>query len=359
MAYLGRIKNVEQSVRAVVAYLEKESRGEASIARMGINVPADPSLFMTAHRGLLAHHQVPDSRIEGRTTVISFAADELDPNKEEDCERGRRIIERTFQRAWGDRGFGVLVHMQRDGDTGLLHGHGLTPNVHQETGRAMRGDDYSWERIALILNEEMEREGVQHSHEAMRERVQAIKEGDPERRQRHPETHADRRARMRGAQAFPDVVAGAMRQAMSSRPKDLEELNEKLQEQGLSVRIRGKNTVFEELEPTEGRKSPRSSRHDRVERAYELAEEPAVPCSPGDLARAFEQSKQHEELIAAARERTKERKEREKRAKEAQRQRERQRAEAQRQERRAAGLRALRGYGTHERDGVEGGPELG
>lgn len=313
MAYLGKIARVKTSMRATVLYLEKESRSEASIHVAGISAPADPSLFMTAMRGINAHHQVPADRIDARATVISFAADEVDPEDDQACADAFEVVRATAQEAWGDRGFPALLHGQRDGQTGLFHVHVLLPNVELDTGRAMRGDDHSWERAALILDRQMKAAGMQHTHEAMRERVQKIREGDPERRQRHPETHADRRARMAGRQAFPDRVAGVLREAMSSNPKDLGELDGKLREHGLTVRVRGKNTVFEELEPAPGRKRAQSSRHDRVARAYELAGEPVVPCSPEGLAAAFAQSQQIASLSVLRRQRREEEQERQER----------------------------------------------
>lgn len=270
MAYLGKIARVKTSMRATVQYLEKESRSEASIHVAGINAPADPSLFMTAMRGINAHHQVPADRIDARATVVSFAADEVDPEDDQACADAFEVVRATAQEAWGDRGFPVLLHGQRDGDSGLFHVHVLLPNVQLDTGRAMRGDDHRWERAALILDRQMKAAGMQHTHEAMRERVEKIEQKQPHRYERSAHVTADVQAKKRGERTLPKRVAEAMKQLeeQGARLASLEELDDALAPSGLTVRRRGKKLTYSEKRGQDGKK-PQSTREDRVKLAAE------------------------------------------------------------------------------------------
>lgn len=325
MAYLGKMKKVQTSVRAVVMYLEKESRSEASIFTAGLNASADPSVFMSTIRGLQEHHGVPSDRLPGRTTVVSFTAEEVDPEDEEACARAFEVVRRTAARAVGDRGFPVLLHGQRDGDSRLFHVHKLMPNVNVDDGRAMRGDDYTWERWAVILAEEMQAAGIEHSHEAMRERVKAIQERQPHRYERSGRTSEDVQARKRGDVALPDRIVEALGEvfpdrsgqsgalamvARSKEPADLEELNERLAGRGLSVEQRSGKLVYVELvdEETEGgtvRRQGRRARQKRVEDARGLQEADAVPVTAEEVAQRLQEAAAARENVQRNRDRPK------------------------------------------------------
>lgn len=271
MVQLGKIGKVRTSLRASVMYLEKESRTEASIMTAGLNISDDPSVFMTTVRGLNAYHNVPETRIEGRTTEFSFSAEEVDSQDEEACAQAFGIIYRTAERAWGDRGFPVLLHGQRDGDAALFHVHAVLPNVNVDTGKAMRGDDHSWERVAVILAEEMEAAGMRHSHQSMRDRVQAIQEKQPHRYERSAVQRVDVQARKAGQPAFPDRVAAVLKELeeAGTKPASVEELDTALEPHGLTVRRRGKRLTYSERKAAEGKKQPQSARQDRVQLAAE------------------------------------------------------------------------------------------
>lgn len=277
MVYLGKIARVKKSMRATVLYFEKESRTEASIHVAGLNAPADPSLFMTAMRGLNAHHQVAASRLDARATVFSFTREEVDPDDDQACADAFELVKRTAEQTWADRGFPVLLHGQRDGDEGLFHVHVLLPNVHLDTGRAMRGDDYSWERAAVVLDEQMQAVGMQHSHEAMRDRVQAIREHRPHRYQRSAHATVDVQAKKQGRQTFPERVALAMKdlEDQGKRPQSLDELDELLKPAGLTVRRRSKRLTYAEREGRDGKK-PQAARQERVQLAAEQLFPPEV-----------------------------------------------------------------------------------
>ena len=277
MVYLGKIARVKKSMRATVLYLEKESRTEASSHVAGLNAPADPSLFMTSMRGLNAHHQVAASRLDARATVFSFTREEVNPDDDQACADAFELVQRTAQQTWADRGFPVLLHGQRDGDEGLFHVHVLLPNVHLDTGRAMRGDDYSWERAAVVLDEQMQAVGMQHSHEAMRDRVQAIREHRPHRYERSAHATVDVQAKKQGRQTFPERVALAMKDLddEGKRPQSLDELDELLKPAGLTVGRRGKRLTYAEREGQDGKK-PQAARQERVQLAAEQLFPPEV-----------------------------------------------------------------------------------
>lgn len=293
MATLAKIKTVQSSTRATVQYLHKESRSEASLFTSAINAPAAPRAFTAAMDGLRDFHKVPDSRIEGRTTVVSFSREEVDPDDFEACESAFKIVERAAQKTWGDRGFPVMLAGQRDGESGFFHVHAVMPNVQLDTGKAMRGDDHSWERAAVILDDEMRAAGMEHSHESVRDRVQAIREHRPRRYQRSGLASEDASAAKRGEVPANKQIADALSEihADPMGPVTFDELNERLDPCGFRLMGRGKKgaVVFVEHEATGGRKTPRRVRADRV--AYALQDQPEVPTSLDDMRGMFKRNK--------------------------------------------------------------------
>lgn len=294
MATLAKIKTVQSSTRATVQYLHKESRSEASLFTSAINAPAAPRAFTAAMDGLRDFHKVPDSRIEGRTTVVSFSREEVDPDDLEACESAFKIVERAAQKTWGDRGFPVMLAGQRDGESGFFHVHAVMPNVQLDTGKAMRGDDHSWERAAVILDDEMRAAGMEHSHESVRDRVQAIREQRPRRYQRSGLASEDASAAKRGEVPVNKQIADALSEihADPMGPVNAGEVNARLaQACGFELRTRGKKgaLVFVEQEATGGRKTPRRVRADRV--AYALQDQPEVPTSLDDMRAMFKRNK--------------------------------------------------------------------
>ncbi|WP_416335409.1 hypothetical protein ACKRLN_08930 (plasmid) [Anaerococcus sp. DFU013_CI05] len=104
---------------------------------------------------------------EGQHIITSFTHEELNPEREEDVEKARQIMQDLMMDDYHKYGAVSVGYLQND--NGFLHFHRLYPTVAKD-GKALRGEVYNFYHCAYKLDNMMEKHGVNQSILTMEER---------------------------------------------------------------------------------------------------------------------------------------------------------------------------------------------
>lgn len=147
---------------------------------VGVN-PIDPYenfKTMLADKGKLNRLRVRNGQekvYEGQHIITSFTREELNPNREEDIEKAREIMQDLMMDDYHNYGAVSVGYLQND--NGFLHFHRLYPTVSKD-GKALRGEVYNFYHCAYKLDNAMEKYGVNQSILTMKERAEGYVKDD-------------------------------------------------------------------------------------------------------------------------------------------------------------------------------------
>lgn len=153
-----------RTAKSLVGYLtvggtkrrEGISRFEAVTATNGVPTSPGPSGWQATAKALTSTAQrFPSSRArhEVHHVVISFGPDELDPSDPDSIYKALAVAHAFADEAWPTRQ--TFAVCQRDGEGGKIHVHLAVANLDMLTGKAARGTDISWTRLAPVLDAAM------------------------------------------------------------------------------------------------------------------------------------------------------------------------------------------------------------
>jgi hypothetical protein len=147
---------------------------------VGVNTTNPYQSFKTllANKGKLNRIRLRNDQervYEGQHIITSFTQEELNPEREEDIEKARKIMQDLMMDDYHKYGAVSVGYLQND--NGFLHFHRLYPTVAKD-GKALRGEVYNFYHCAHKLDNMMEKHGVNQSILTMKERAEGYSKGD-------------------------------------------------------------------------------------------------------------------------------------------------------------------------------------
>lgn len=164
MAIVKVVKSKQRARRArpLLNYLTKGQGHRAGVPRyeqvLTTNgMPTRPQIALEAFRAVREKFRNPRAKHEVHHVVMSFGDGELEAGAN-GVHQAAELARAFASEAWPTRQvFGVV---QRDGEGGKTHVHLAVGNLDVLTGKAARGDEMSWTRLAPIMDATLHDHGL-------------------------------------------------------------------------------------------------------------------------------------------------------------------------------------------------------
>lgn len=158
---VSNIKPINKKISAYYNYIfgpahnGNEERNMSVYGLAGVAVFDDPDDMYEMMKIEREIHPNKRRKHEAYTVMISFSKDEIDPNKPEDVERAKTIVNESISGAYPNRS--AVVAIQSDGLGGNLHAHVLLNNVDSD-GRAV---NKGWKHMKGYVDEATLKSGLE------------------------------------------------------------------------------------------------------------------------------------------------------------------------------------------------------